>query len=49
LPVENGWLRGDQISFTVNGVDYAGRVNGDTMEGIAKGRMTRAWNAVRLP
>jgi SAM-dependent methyltransferase len=49
LPVENGWLRADQISFTVNGVDYAGRVNGDTMEGIAKGRITRAWNAVRLP
>ena len=49
LPVENGWLRGDQISFLVNGVDYSGRVTGDSMEGIAKGRVTRAWNAVRLP
>ncbi|MEK7878138.1 MAG: methyltransferase domain-containing protein [Pseudomonadota bacterium] len=49
LPVENGWLRGNEISFTLNGVAYSGRVNGDTMEGTAKGRLTREWNAVRLP
>ena len=47
LPVENGWLRGNEISFTLNGVAYSGRVNGDAMEGTAKGRTTRAWNAVR--
>jgi len=49
LPVENGWLRGNEISFTLNGVAYSGRVNGDTMAGTAKGRTTRAWHAVRLP
>jgi SAM-dependent methyltransferase len=48
LPIENGWLRGNGISFTLNAVAYTGRVNGDTMEGIAKGRNTRTWKAVRL-
>ncbi len=47
LTVENGWLRGNEISFTLNGVAYSGRVNGDAMEGIAKGRITRVWSAVR--
>src|SRR5262249_798046 len=45
LPVENGRLRGDEISFTVNRVDYAGRVRGDVMEGVAKGRETKRWSA----
>ncbi len=49
LPVENGWLRGTELSFTLNGVTYSGRANGDTMAGTAKGRTTRAWHAVRLP
>jgi len=49
VPVENGWLRGNEISFKLNDVAYSGRVNGNTMEGIAKGRATRAWSAVRLP
>ncbi|MBI1989282.1 MAG: methyltransferase domain-containing protein [Betaproteobacteria bacterium] len=49
LTVENGWLRGNEISFSLNGVAYSGRVNGDTMEGTAKGRTTRAWHAIRLP
>jgi len=45
LPLENGRLRGDEISFTVNKVDYAGRVRGGVMEGVAKGRETRRWSA----
>jgi len=49
LPVENGRLRGNEINFTINRVNYAGRVDGDTMGGTATGRVTRAWNAVRLP
>ena len=50
LPVEDGVLNGAEIRFTVNGVEYAGRVDGDTMEGTAKGRTTRAaWRAVRVP
>ena len=45
LPVEEGRLRGDEISFTVNRVEYAARLKGDAMEGVAKGRETRAWRA----
>jgi hypothetical protein len=48
LQVENGRLRGDEISFTVNKVEYTGRIRGDAMEGVAKGRETRAWRATLL-
>ena len=47
LPIENGRLRGEEIQFTFNGVEYSGRVNGNTMEGVAKGRDTRTWTATR--
>ncbi len=47
LPIENGKLRGDEISFTVNGVAYSGRVDGDSIDGVAKGRTTGAWTANR--
>jgi len=48
LPVENGRLRGEEIRFTLNGVEYAGRVKGDAMEGVSKGRQTSgAWTARR--
>ena len=49
LPVENGQLRGNEIRFAINAVEYSGRVNGESMEGIAAGRSTRAWTATRLP
>jgi hypothetical protein len=43
-----GRLRGDQIRFTVDGVDYEGRVNGNTMAGsFSKGGSTSAWKATR--
>jgi SAM-dependent methyltransferase len=48
LPVEDGRLRGDEIRFAVNRVDYSGRVNGDTIEGVAKGRITSPWAARRV-
>ena len=48
LQVEDGRLRGDEISFTVNKVEYTGRIKGDTMEGVAKGRESRAWRATLL-
>ncbi len=32
-----GKLRGDQIAFTAGDAEYAGRVNGDAMEGTSKG------------
>ena len=47
VPVENGRLRGDEIRFTVNGVNYTGRVSGEKMEGTAAGRSVGAWTAVR--
>jgi hypothetical protein len=46
--VENGVLRGEQIHFTINAVEYSGRVTGDSIEGIAKGRTTRPWKATRV-
>ena len=47
LSISNGRLRGDQIAFTAGGVDYTGRVIGDTIEGNIKGRATGAWTATR--
>jgi SAM-dependent methyltransferase len=49
LPLENGRLNGADIRFTVNGVEYSGRVDGDVMQGAAKGRNgTAAWRASRV-
>ena len=48
LEVENGRLRGEEIAFVVNGVEYSGRVSGDTMSGVAKGRTTQSWKATRV-
>ena len=48
LPVENGVLRGEQIHFTINAVEYSGRVTGDSIEGTAKGRTARSWKATRV-
>ena len=47
VAIENGLLRGNEIRFTVNAVEYSGRVSGDTIEGVAKGRTTSAWTAKR--
>lgn len=47
--IENAYLRGDEIRFTINTVEYTGRVSGDKMEGTAKGRTSSAWSAVRKP
>jgi SAM-dependent methyltransferase len=33
VPISNGRLRGDQVSFTAGGAEYAGRVAGDRIEG----------------
>jgi SAM-dependent methyltransferase len=45
LPLENGRLRGEEIRFTVNRVDYSGRVGSGFMKGSAQGRTTREWSA----
>jgi len=47
VPIENGRLRGEEISFTVNNVAYTGRIGGSAMAGVAKGRITREWRATR--
>jgi len=46
-PIANGRLHGDRISFTVDGTDYVGRVDGNVMRGELKGRATGAWTATR--
>jgi SAM-dependent methyltransferase len=47
-PVENGTMRGDQMTFTSSGADYTGRVTGNRIEGtvVSDGR-TRNWSATR--
>lgn len=47
VAIENGRLRGDEITFTVNTVVYSGLVSESVMRGEAKGRTTRAWRATR--
>ena len=48
--ITNGRLRGDQISFTVAGAEYAGRVNGDAIEGTVKSEIrSDTWKATRAP
>ena len=42
VPIADGRLRGDVISFTVGGASYTGRVSGDTMQGN-----DGAWSAKR--
>ncbi|HVH28819.1 MAG TPA: class I SAM-dependent methyltransferase [Vicinamibacterales bacterium] len=47
-PVENGRMRGDQMTFTSSGADYTGRVTGDRIEGtVVLDGKTRNWSATR--
>jgi precorrin-6B methylase 2 len=47
-PIENGKLRGDEITFTAAGAQYAGRVNGNTIQGTVKtADGERKWTASR--
>jgi SAM-dependent methyltransferase len=45
--LSNGRLRGDEITFSVGGSEYTGRVNGDSMQGSVQGMMSGAWRATR--
>lgn len=45
VPIENGRLLGEDIHFTINQVEYNGRISSGRMTGIAKGRTTREWQA----
>jgi hypothetical protein len=44
-PISDGKLRGDQITFSAGGVQYTGRVNGNTIQGTAAGGA--AWRATK--
>jgi precorrin-6B methylase 2 len=47
-PIEDGRLRGDQISFNLAGAQYTGRVNGNAMEGtVTSGGNKSTWSATR--
>jgi hypothetical protein len=48
VPIADGRLRGDQITFTAGGAEYTGRASGRTMQGtvVAGGRNSR-WNATK--
>ena len=50
VPVTDGRLSGDQISFSVGGTTYSGRVSGSAMQGtLPSGRNTAPWSATRNP
>jgi SAM-dependent methyltransferase len=44
-PIANGKLNGDQITFTAGSNEYSGRVNGNSIEGVAKSGAN--WKATR--
>lgn len=49
MPITNGRLRGEQISFSADGARYSGRVSGDTMAGtVQSGRSNSKWSATRI-
>ena len=48
LAISSGKLDGENISFSVGGVQYSGRVRGDTMDGAMAAGATRSpWSASR--
>ncbi len=49
LPVSDGRMRGEEISFSAGGTVYTGRVKGSSMEGTAKSSSNnRSWSASRM-
>jgi hypothetical protein len=47
--ITDGRLRGADLSMTIDGAQYAGRVNGDTIEGtVTTSGKTVPWKATRL-
>jgi hypothetical protein len=48
MPIVEGRLRGDELSFSVNDIRYSGRINGNAIEGTAtSGGRQQAWRAAR--
>ena len=49
LPLTNGRLRGDQITFSVAGAEYTGRANGNSLDlTVTSGGSRSNWSAIRL-
>jgi hypothetical protein len=47
-PIEQARVRGEDITFTVAGAQYTGRINGNTMQGTVKtAEGERKWSARR--
>ena len=48
VPITDGRLNGDQISFTAGNAQYTGQVSGNAMQGTFKsGGSTDSWSASR--
>jgi SAM-dependent methyltransferase len=47
LPISDGRIKGEEISFTVGNAQYAGRVNGNVMSGEMKSPRVGPWRATR--
>jgi hypothetical protein len=47
MAIEQGRMRGTEISFTASGTSYAGSVNDGSMSGTLKGSAGTAWTATR--
>ena len=45
--ISDGKLRGDEISFTADGVTYTGKVSGNSISGNLSGGRNGAWTATR--
>lgn len=48
VAIEDGRLRGNELTFSINNVRYEGRIDGGVMEGTANGRETRPFRAQRV-
>ena len=47
-PIQDGRMRGDQITFVADGAQYSGKISGDTIVGTVKtGSNERKWTATR--
>jgi hypothetical protein len=46
-PIADGRQRGNQITFSAGGIQYTGRVKGNSIEGTTSGRTSTTWRATR--
>jgi hypothetical protein len=47
IPISDGKLRGDEITFRAGAVQYTGRVKGNVIEGTTSGGTPTNWRATR--